>query len=143
MVFQLLSLVWLFMTPWTAVRQGSLSFIISQSLLKLMSIRSVILFIHLILCHPFILLPSVFPSIRVFSNELAILIRWPKYWIFSFSVQGWFLLGLTCLISLQSIGNRWSNNSLKGICPQRMDSEPLCCIVSETCNSKREEWSDF
>ena len=86
-VVQLLSCVWLFVTPWTAARQDSLSFTISQSLLKLMSIESVVLSNHLILCHPLILLPSVFASIRVFSNESALFIRWPKYWSFSFSIS--------------------------------------------------------
>ena len=67
-----------FATPWTAARQASLSFTISQSLLKLMSIESVMPSNHLILCHPLLLLPSIFPSIRVFSNESALLIRWSK-----------------------------------------------------------------
>ena len=73
-----------FATPWTAPHQASLSFIISQSLLKVMSIESVMPSNHLILCHP-LLLPSVFPSIRFFSNESALHIRWPKYWSFSIS----------------------------------------------------------
>ena len=72
-------------TPWTATLQASLSFTISQSLLRFMSIDSVMLPNHLILCCLFLLLPSVFPSIRVFSNESALHIRWPKYWNFSFS----------------------------------------------------------
>ena len=71
-------------TPWTAAHQASLSLSISWSLLKLMSIESVMPSNHLILCYP-LLLPSIFPSIRVFSNELALHIRWPKYWTFSFS----------------------------------------------------------
>ena len=75
------------MTPWTAARQASLSFTISQSLLKLMSIESVMPSSHLILCHPFFLLPSIFPSIRVFSSELALCIKWQKYWSFSFSIS--------------------------------------------------------
>ena len=75
------------MTPWTATCQASLSFTVSWSLLKLMSIESVIPSNHLILCHPLHLLPSIFPSIRVFSNELALPIRWPKYWSFSFSIS--------------------------------------------------------
>ena len=75
------------MTPWTATCQASLSFTVSWSLLKLMSIKSVIPSNHLILCHPLHLLPSIFPSIRVFSNELALPIRWPKYWSFSFSIS--------------------------------------------------------
>ena len=74
------------MTPWTAARQASLSFTIPQSLLKLMSIESVMPSNHLVLCHP-LLLPSVFPSIRVFSNESALHIRWPNYWSFSFNIS--------------------------------------------------------
>ena len=85
-VLQSLSHVWLFVTPWTAASQASLSFIISRSLLKLMSIELVILSNHLIF-FPLLLLPSVFPSIRVFSSELALCIRWPKYWKFSFSIS--------------------------------------------------------
>ena len=71
------------MTQWTAAHQASLSFTISWSLLKLMSIESVILYNHFILCCPVLLLPSIFPSIRVFSQELVLHIRWPKYWSFS------------------------------------------------------------
>ena len=83
-VVQLLSPVQLFSTPWTAPYQASLSFITCWSLLKLMSIESVMPSNHLILCHP-LLLPLVFPSIRVFSNESALRIRWPKYWNYSIS----------------------------------------------------------
>ena len=71
------------MTPWTAAPQTSLSFTISQSVLKLMSIELMMPSTHLILCHPLLLLSSIFPSIRVFSDELALHIRWPQYWIFS------------------------------------------------------------
>ena len=74
-------------TPWTAARQASLSFTISRSLLKLMSIKPVMPSNHLILCHPLLLLPSIFPRIRVFSNKSALCIRWPKYWSFSFSIS--------------------------------------------------------
>ena len=84
---QSLSCVWLFVTPWTAVRQGSLYITNSQSLLKLMSIESVMPSNHLILCHPLLLLPSIFTSIRFFSNESAFHIRWPKDWSFSFSIS--------------------------------------------------------
>ena len=77
----------LFLTPWTEACQASLSFTISQSLLKPMSIELVMPSNQLIFCHPLLLLPSVFPSIRVFSNESALCIRWPKYWNFSFSVS--------------------------------------------------------
>ena len=78
--------VQLFKTPWTAACQASLSLTISQSLLKLMSIESMMPSNHLILCHP-LLLPSIFPSIRIISDESALCIRWPKYWSFSFSIS--------------------------------------------------------
>ena len=84
---QLLGCVWLFATPWTAACQAPLSFTNSQSLLKFMSTELVMLSNYLILCGPLLLLPSVFPSIRVFSNESALLITWPKYWSFSFSIS--------------------------------------------------------
>ena len=86
-IIQSLSHVRLFVTWWTAACQASLSFTISQSFLKLMSIESVMLFIHLILCHPLLLLPSICPSIRVFSNESILHIKCPKYWSFSFSIS--------------------------------------------------------
>ena len=85
-VIDLQSHVWLFATPWTVALQASLTFTISRSLLKFMSIESVMLFNHLILCHP-LLLPSIFPSIRVFCNKLALHIRWPEFWSFSFSIS--------------------------------------------------------
>ena len=95
------SRVWLFVTSRTAACQASLSFIISGNLLKLMTTESVMPPNHFIICHPLLLLPSIFPSIRVFSNESALCIRWPKYWSFSFSIspsnmniQGLFPLGL-------------------------------------------------
>ena len=103
-VVQSLSLVWLFVTPWTAACQASLSFTISQSLLKLMSVELVMPFNHLILCYPLLCLPSVFLSIRVSSHPMA------KYWSFSFSIshpkyiQGWFPFGWTGLNSLLSKG---------------------------------------
>ena len=83
---QSLSRVWLFATPWMAARQASLSITNSCSLLKLMSIESVMPSIHLILCRPLLLLPSILPSIRVFSNESTLCMRWSKYWSFSFSI---------------------------------------------------------
>ena len=79
--------VQLFKTPWTAACQASLSLTISQSLLKLMSIESMMPSNHVILCHPLLLLPSIFPSIRIISDESALCIRWPKYWSFSFSIS--------------------------------------------------------
>ena len=84
-VVQLLGHVQIFVTPWTAARQDSLLFTVSQSLLKLMSIESVMPSNCLILCHPLLLLPSIFPSIKVFSNESALCNRWPKYWSFNIS----------------------------------------------------------
>ena len=84
---QSLSHVQLFATPWTASRQASLSITNSGSLLKLMFIESVMSSNHLILCCPLLLLPSIFPSIRVFSNESVLHIRWPKYWSFSLSIS--------------------------------------------------------
>ena len=107
---QSLSHVRLFAIPWTTARQASLSIINSRSSLKLMSIESVMPSSHLILCCPLLLLPSIFLSIRVFSNESALCIRWPKYWSFSFSIspsneiQDWFPLGLAGWISLQFKG---------------------------------------
>ena len=106
---QSLSCVRLFATLWTAAHQASLFIANSQSLLKLMSIESVMPSNHLILCRPLLLLPSIFPSIRVFSKESVLLIRWSKYWSFSFSIspsifQDWFPLEWTGWISLQSKG---------------------------------------
>ena len=95
----------LFVTPWTAARQASLSFIVSQTSLNPMFIDSVMPSNHLVLCHPLLLLPLIFPSIRLFSNESALRIRWPKYWSFLLMyIQGWFPLGWTGWISLQSKG---------------------------------------
>ena len=84
---QSLSCVWLFLTPWTAARQASLSIYNFGSLLRLMSIELVMPSNHLVLCHPLLLLPSIFPSIRVFSSESVLHIRRPKYWSFSFSIS--------------------------------------------------------
>ena len=106
-----LSHVQLFATPWTAACQASLSITNSQSLLKLMSIELVMPSSHLIFCRPLLLLPSIFPRIRVFSNESVLCIRWSKFWRFSFSISpsqedslDWFPLGGTGWISLQSKG---------------------------------------
>ena len=101
---------WLFVIPWTAACQASLSITNAWSLLKLMSVMSVMPFNHLILCHPLLLPPSIFPSIRVFSNELVLHIRWPKYWSFSFSISPsnefsrLISFRIDCLISLLSKG---------------------------------------
>ena len=87
LLVQSLSRIWLFVTPWTAAGQSSLSFTISWSLLKLMSTESVMPSNHLVLCHPLLLLPSTFSRIKFFSNESALCIRWPKYWSFSISTS--------------------------------------------------------
>ena len=106
---QSLSHVWLFATPWTAARQASLFITSSESLLKLMSIELLMPSNHLILCHP-LLLPSIFPSIRVFSSESVLHIRWPKHWSFSFSISpsnehsGLISFRIDCLLSLLSKG---------------------------------------
>ena len=84
---QSVSRVRLFTTPWTTACQASLSITNSQSLLKLMPLESVMPYNHLILCHSLLLLPSIFPSIRIFSNKSALSIRWPKYWSFSFNIS--------------------------------------------------------
>ena len=120
-VVQSLRCVRLFETPWTAACQASLSFAISQSLFKLMSIELVMPSNHLIVFNPSFFLPSIFPSIKVFSNELFVCLRWPKYWSFSFStvlpmnIQGWFSLGLTGSVSLQSkrLSKVFSNTSVQ------------------------------
>ena len=110
LVIQSLNFIQLFVTPWTAACQVSLSFTISQSLLKLMSIESVMSSNHLILHHTLLLLPSVSPSIRVFSNESALHIRWPNIGasfsasVLPMNIQDWFPLGMTSLISLQFKG---------------------------------------
>ena len=106
---QLLSHVQLFVTTWTAAHQASLSITISWSLPKLMSIELVMPSNHLILCCPLLLLPSIFPSIRVFSYESTLRMRWPKYWSFSFNIspditQDWYPLGWTGWLFLQSKG---------------------------------------
>ena len=110
MVVQLLSHIQLFLTAWTSAHQASLYSTNSQSLLKFKSIESVMLSKHRILCCPLLLLPAIFPNTRVFSSELALPIRWPKIvtsasaTILPMNIQGWFLLGLTGLISMQSKG---------------------------------------
>ena len=116
-VVQSLRCVQLFVTSGTAALRASLSSTISQSLLKFMSIESVMLSNHLTLCHPLLFLPSIFASIRAFSSELALHIKWPEYWSFSFSISpsneysGLILLGLTGLISLSPVlkqGKGWN-----------------------------------
>ena len=116
-VIQSLGRVQLFVTPQTTPCQVSLSFVIFQSLLKLMSIELVMPSNHLVLCRP-LLLPSIFPSFRLFSSELALRIRWPQYWSFSFNIspprniQGWFPLGLIDLTSCKGLSRIFSNTAV-------------------------------
>jgi len=142
-VVQLLSCVLFFATPWTATHQASLSFNISRSLLKLMSIESVMSSNHLILCHPLLLLPSIFPSIRVFSKESALCIRWPKYWSFSFSISlsneysGLIFFRITGLISVQSkrLSRIFSKSQFKSI-----NSSALSLLYGPTLTSIHNYW---
>ena len=142
---QLLSHVRLFVTPWTAACQASLSINNFRSLLKLMSIESVMPSNHLILCRPLLLLPSIFPSIRVFSHESVLHIRWPKYWSFSFStlvlpmnIQDWFpvrLIGLSHASNLdwRSISHMiiymFQCYSLKSSHPHLLPQSPRVCSL--------------
>ena len=117
------SSVALFAAPWTAAHQASLSIANSWSLLKPMSIVSVMPFSHLILCHPLLLSPSIFPSIRVFSNESALHIRWPKYWSFSISPSNEYS-GLICLTRGLSQGHK-----------QDLEFESLLSVIEKRCPS--------
>ena len=145
-VIQWLSCVWLFATPWAAAWQTSLSFTISKSLLKLMSTVSVMPSNRLIFCHPLLLLPSIFPSIRVFSNESALRIRWPEYWSFSFSIRPSneysglisFRTELTSLISLLSKGlwkvfsnTTFQNDQFFGTQPSLWSNSHFCTWLLE------------
>ena len=109
--FLSLSRVQIFATPWTAALQASLSITNSRSLLKLMSIESMMPSNHLILCHPLLFLPSVFCSIRVFSDESVLCIRWPKYWSFSFNISP--SMNIQYLVPLEWTG--WISLQSKGL----------------------------
>ena len=138
-VVQSSSHVRLFASPWTAARQASLSITISQRLLKLIPSN------HLVLCHPLLLLPSIFPIIRAFSDELSLCIRWSKYWSFIFTsvlpvnIQDWFPLGLTGLISLQS-------KRLSRVFPTRqfksINSSALSLLYGPTLTSVHDYWKN-
>ena len=149
---QLFSHVQLFLTPWTAARQVSLSKTNSWNLLKLFSIESVMPSNHLILCHPLLLLPSVFPRIRVFSSKSVLCIRWPKYWSFrfSFSINFSFSispsneysrlisLGQTVLISLQSKTLSRESSPIPHF--KRISSSVLSFLYSPTLTSIQDNW---
>ena len=138
---QLLSHVWLFATPWTSARQVSLSITNSWSPPKLMSIQSVMPSNHLILCHPLLLLPLIFPSIRVFSNESALRIRWPKYWSCSFRISptnehpGWSPLGSPC-------SPRDSQESSPTPQFKNINSSVLSFLYSPTLTSIHDHWKN-
>ena len=135
---QSLSCVWLFVTPWTAARQAFLSITNSRTLLKFMSIESVMPANHLILCHPLLLLPSIFPSIRVFFSESILCLRWPKYWSFfsvsvlPMNIQDWFPLRLTGLISLLSKGLSRVFSNTTVLRHQYFGTQPFYCQLSHS-----------
>ena len=136
---QSLSCVRLFVTPWTTACQASLSFTISQSLLKLRSIDSAMPSNHLILCHPLLLLPSIFPRIRVFSSESVLHFRWPKYWGFSFSIRVDFLqdglVGSSCC-------PRDSQESSPAPQFESINSSVLSLLCNPTLTSIHDYWKN-
>ena len=145
-VVQSLGHVWLFATPWTSARQAFLSFTISLSLLKFMSIELVMLSSHLILCFPLFLLPSIFPSIRVFSNESALHIRWPRYWSFIFSIspssEYWGLISFridwfALLVVQGTLKSLLQHHSSKNV-----NSSVLSFLYSPTLTSIRDYWKN-
>ena len=142
-VVQSLSHVQFFVTPCTAACQASLSFTISWSLCKLMSIELVMPSNYLILCHPLFLLPSIFPRVRVFSSESTLHIRWPKYWSFSFSIippkeiPGLISIGWTGWISLQSKG---LSRVFSSTTVQSNDSSALSFLCGPTLISIHDYW---
>ena len=141
---QSLSHVQLFATPWTAACQASLSINSSQSLLKLMSTESIMPFNPLILCHP-LLLPSIFPSIRVFSSESVLHIKWPKYWSFSFSISpskeysGLIPFWLTHWISLKS---EWLSRVFSNTTVQKHPLFSSQLLYSSTLTSIHDYWKN-
>ena len=143
-IVQSLSQVQLFSTPWTAAHQASLSFTISLSLLKLMSTESVMPSNHLILCHPLPLLSPIFPSIRVFSIESALRIRWPKYWSFSFTISpsneysGLISFSLDWFDLLAVQGSPQESS----LAPQRINCLALSLLYNPTLTSIRDYWKN-
>ena len=139
----LFSCVWLFEIPWTAARQASLSITNSQSLTKLMSIKSVMPTNYLVLCRPLLLPPSIFPSIRVFSNESVLRIRGPKYWSFSFSISPSnehsglisFRMDWLDLLAVQGTHRESSTLRIKSV-----DSSALSFLYSPTLTSTYNYW---
>ena len=136
---QLLSRVQLFAMPWTATRQAFLFITNSQSLLKLMSSESVMPSNHLILCHPLLLPPSIFPSIRVFSDETVLHIRWPKYWSFSFNHQSFRWTLRTDLLQDGLVGSPCSPGDSQESSPvpqfKSIDSSAFCLLYGPALTS--------
>ena len=130
-IVQRLSRVQLFVTPWTAAHQASLSFTNSRSLLKLMSIDPVVLCNHLILCHPFLLSASVFPGIRVFSNELALRIRWPKHRSFSTSVSHEYSELISLSIDWFDVACNLPKSGIK-VCPSVIDLTLISYVILQS-----------
>ena len=141
---QSLSHVWLFATPWISARQASLSITNSRSLLKLISIESVMPSNHLILCRPLLLLPSIPPSIRVFSNESALRTRWPKYWNFSFNISP--SNEHPELISFRMVGSPSSSKDSQESSPipqlKSINSSALSFLYGPTLTSIHDHWEN-
>ena len=142
---QSLSHVWLFATPWTAAHQASLSITSCRSLLKLMFIELVMPSNHLILCHPILLLPLVFPSIRVFSNDSVLRIRWPKYWS-SFQHQSFQWIFRTDLLSDGLVGSPCSSRDSQESSPtpqfKSINSSVLSFLYIPTLTSIHDYWKN-
>ena len=136
------------MTPWTTACQASLSFTVSWSLLKLMSIESMIPSNHLLLCHPLLLLPSIFPSITVFSKESDLHIRCQSIGastsasFLPMNIQGWFPLGLTCLISLAGLSSWNAQESSPAPQFKSINSSVICLLYSPTLISMHNYWKN-
>ena len=141
-----LSYIQLFATPWTATHQASLSIIISQSLLKLMSIESVMPSNHLNLCCPLLLPPSIFPSIRVFSNESVLHTRWPRYWEFPLQHQSSLRIFRTDFLQDGLVGSPCSPRDSQEPSPtpqfKSINSLALCFLYSSTFTSIHDHWKN-
>ena len=130
------------MTPWTIACQAFLFFILSQSLLKLMFIESVMPTNHLVLCHPLLLLPSIFPSLRVFSKELALCIMWPKYWSFSFSPSNEYSELISFRIDWFDLSPRDSQESSPKPQFKSINSLVLSLLYGPTLTSIHDYWKN-
>ena len=135
------SCVWFIVTPWTASRKASLSITNSQSLLKLMYIELVLPSNHLILCRPLLLLSSIFPSIKVFSNESVLRIRWPKYWSFSFSISPYNEYSGLISFRMEMVGSPWVQGTLKSLLQHHSSKASILqCSAFLQSNSHIHTW---